>query len=291
MTKPIATVSRTRQIMDKHRLSFKKSLGQNFIIDVNILKKIIKKAEVDEETIVIEIGPGIGALTEQLAQTAKHVYAFEIDQRFIGVLQQELNPYENITIFNEDILEANLDALIQDVEGEKIKVVSNLPYYVTTPILMKLLTDELPISSYTVMMQKEVAERMAAKPSTKEYGSLSIAVQFYTTSEIVMSVSPSCFMPQPNVESAILKLTKREQPIVDVLDRALFFEIVKASFEQRRKTIKNNLGRHFKERLGKDELEVIFQKSSIDPTRRGESLSIKEFASLANTFYHHLTRY
>lgn len=291
MTKPIATVSRTRQIMDKHRLSFKKSLGQNFIIDVNILKKIIKKAEVDEETIVIEIGPGIGALTEQLAQTAKHVYAFEIDQRFIGVLQQELNPYENITIFNEDILEANLDALIQDVEGEKIKVVSNLPYYVTTPILMKLLTDELPISSYTVMMQKEVAERMAAKPSTKEYGSLSIAVQFYTTSEIVMSVSPSCFMPQPNVESAILKLTKREQPIVDVLDRALFFEIVKASFEQRRKTIKNNLGRHFKERLGKDELEVIFQKSSIEPTRRGESLSIKEFAGLANTFYHHLTRY
>lgn len=291
MTKPIATVSRTRQIMDKHRLSFKKSLGQNFIIDVNILKKIIKKAEVDEETIVIEIGPGIGALTEQLAQTAKHVYAFEIDQRFIDVLQQELNPYENITIFNEDILEADLDALIQDVEGEKIKVVSNLPYYVTTPILMKLLTDELPISSYTVMMQKEVAERMAAKPSTKEYGSLSIAVQFYTTSEIVMSVSPSCFMPQPNVESAILKLTKREQPIVDVLDRALFFEIVKASFEQRRKTIKNNLGRHFKERLGKDELEVIFQKSSIEPTRRGESLSIKEFAGLANTFYHHLTRY
>ncbi|GEL78268.1 16S rRNA (adenine(1518)-N(6)/adenine(1519)-N(6))-dimethyltransferase RsmA [Tenuibacillus multivorans] len=287
MTKPIATVSRTRDIMTQHQLDFKKSLGQNFIIDANILKKIVDRAEADENTIAIEIGPGIGALTEQLALVVKHVYAFEIDQRLIHVLDDTLKNYDNVTIFNQDILEADLQAFIKEnvKEGQSVKVVANLPYYITTPILMKLLMDRLPIESMTVMMQREVADRMAAGPNTKEYGSLSIAVQYYTQSKVMMTVPKTCFMPQPNVDSAILQLKRREEPIVKVHDENLFFELVRTSFGQRRKTIKNNLQRGFKDRLSKEELQRLFGEADIDPARRGESLSIEEFASLANTCY------
>ncbi|TFB21046.1 16S rRNA (adenine(1518)-N(6)/adenine(1519)-N(6))-dimethyltransferase RsmA [Filobacillus milosensis] len=284
MSKPIATISRTKEIMDKYKLGFKKSLGQNFIIDTNILKKIVDKAGVDHETVALEIGPGIGALTEQLAIEAQKVYAFEIDQRLMEVLNDTLSPYENITVINQDILEVELDKFLSEHlnEGQSAKVVANLPYYITTPILMKLLMARLPIDSMTVMMQKEVAERMAAGPNTKEYGSLSIAVQYYTHSKVVMTVPKTCFMPQPNVDSAILQLTKREQPAAIVDDEEIFFELVQASFGQRRKTIKNNLQRAFSDRLSKEQLQELFEGADIEPSRRGESLSIEEFAILAN---------
>ncbi|WP_277673587.1 16S rRNA (adenine(1518)-N(6)/adenine(1519)-N(6))-dimethyltransferase RsmA [Piscibacillus halophilus] len=287
MTKPIATITRTKAIMEKYGLGFKKSLGQNFLVDANVLKKIVAKAGVDEKTIAIEIGPGIGALTEQLAHEAKHVYAFEIDQRLMEVLDDTLSPYSNVTVFNQDILEADLETFLHEKyqEGYQVKVVANLPYYITTPILMKLLRDELPIHSMTVMMQKEVAERMAAEPNTKNYGSLSIAVQYYTESKVVMNVPKTCFIPQPNVDSAILQLTKRDEPLIYVEDEALFFEVVQASFGQRRKTIKNNLQREFKDRLSQKQFEQIFEESGIEPQRRGESLSIEEFAKLSNVCY------
>ncbi|RPF51193.1 16S rRNA (adenine(1518)-N(6)/adenine(1519)-N(6))-dimethyltransferase RsmA [Aquisalibacillus elongatus] len=284
MSKPIATLSRTREIMKQYELGFKKSLGQNFIIDANILKKIVDQAGIDEHTVAVEIGPGIGALTEQLALKAKQVLAFEIDQRFIDVLDDTLNPYDNVEVFHQDILEANLLPFLNKhvEEGNSVKVVANLPYYITTPILMKLLREPLPIHSMTVMMQREVADRMAASPNTKEYGSLSIAVQYYTDSKVVMTVPKTCFIPQPNVDSAILRLIKRDQPLANVKDEALFFEIVQASFGQRRKTIKNNLQRAFIDRFSKDMIQQWFEKSGIEPSRRGESLSIDEFAVLAN---------
>ncbi|WP_188207372.1 16S rRNA (adenine(1518)-N(6)/adenine(1519)-N(6))-dimethyltransferase RsmA [Alkalibacillus aidingensis] len=284
--KPIATISRTKEIMEQHHLSLKKSLGQNFLIDVNILENIVSKAGVQKDDVVIEVGPGIGALTEQLARQAKYVYAFEIDGRLIDVLKDTLQPYHNVTVLHQDILEADLKGFIHEHVGSDVQVhvVANLPYYITTPILMKLLMENLPIKSITVMMQKEVAARMAAEPNTKEYGSLSIAVQYYTTSKVVMTVPKSCFMPQPNVDSAILQLTKREQPPVMVHNEDFYFELVKASFAQRRKTLKNNLKSAYKDQLTTEQIDEAFTQSGIDPTRRGESLSLKEFADLANTF-------
>ncbi|MDQ0352647.1 16S rRNA (adenine1518-N6/adenine1519-N6)-dimethyltransferase [Alkalibacillus filiformis] len=290
--KPIATITRTKAIMERHNLSFKKSLGQNFLIDVNILENIVSKADVDEDCIVIEVGPGIGALTEQIAKKAKHVYAFEIDGRLIDVLEDTLSPYHNVTVYQQDILEVDLQSFIEEhvKQGEKVKVVANLPYYITTPILMKLLTSHLPVDSITVMMQKEVAARMSADPNSKDYGSLSIAVQYYTTSKVVMNVPKTCFMPQPNVDSAILQLNVRSQPKVHVEHEGLYFEIVQASFGQRRKTLKNNLKRAFSDEIDGETLDGLFKEASIDPSRRGESLSLEEFAELANVFNHYVTR-
>ncbi|WP_017186532.1 16S rRNA (adenine(1518)-N(6)/adenine(1519)-N(6))-dimethyltransferase RsmA, partial [Alkalibacillus haloalkaliphilus] len=238
------------------------------------------------------VGPGIGALTEQIAKKAKHVYAFEIDGRLIDVLEDTLSPYHNVTVYQQDILEVDLQNFIEErmKQGEKVKVVANLPYYITTPILMKLLTSHLPVDSITVMMQKEVAARMAADPNNKDYGSLSIAVQYYTTSKVVMNVPKTCFMPQPNVDSAILQLNVRSEPKVHVEHEALYFEIVQASFGQRRKTLKNNLKRAYSDELEGETLDGIFKEANIDPTRRGESLSIEEFAELANVFNQYITR-
>ncbi|MCP8618164.1 16S rRNA (adenine(1518)-N(6)/adenine(1519)-N(6))-dimethyltransferase RsmA [Salirhabdus salicampi] len=284
--KAIATPAKTKQIMAKYGLSFKKSLGQNFIIDVNTLKNIVKHAGVTPDSTVVEIGPGIGALTEQLAIVAKHVVAFEIDQRLIPILDDTLQSYDNVTVINEDVLKAEVKATIERYvsQGEKIKVVANLPYYITTPILMKLLTEKLPLQDITVMIQKEVANRMAANPNTKEYGSLSIAVQYYTVPSVVMTVPKTVFRPQPNVDSAVLHLKRRETPLVHVKDEDLFFEIVQACFGQRRKTILNNLSRHYKEKLNKEQILSILKESNIEPSRRAESLSIEEFAGLANFF-------
>ncbi|MET3683770.1 16S rRNA (adenine1518-N6/adenine1519-N6)-dimethyltransferase [Alkalibacillus flavidus] len=284
--KAIATITRTKEIMARHDLSFKKSLGQNFLIDVNILENIVSKAGVDSETVAIEIGPGIGALTEQLAKKAHHVYAFEIDGRLIDVLADTMSPYSNVTVTHEDILNVDLKQFIAEhvPSDKRVKVVANLPYYVTTPILMKLLTSDLPIESITVMMQKEVATRMAASPNTKDYGSLSIAVQYYTTSNVIMTVPKTCFMPQPNVDSAILQLNVRSEPYVDVIDEDLYFDIVQASFGQRRKTLRNNLKRVFSD-LSAEELDQVFLASDIDSKRRGESLSLEEFAQLADAIH------
>ncbi|MGX6970440.1 16S rRNA (adenine(1518)-N(6)/adenine(1519)-N(6))-dimethyltransferase RsmA [Vagococcus bubulae] len=283
--KDIATPSRTKEILKKHGFSFKKSLGQNFLTEPNILRKIAEAGDLSKEDGVIEIGPGIGALTEHLARNAGKVLAFEIDQRLIPVLEDTLSPYDNITVVNEDILKADVVAEAKKVfdEEQPIKVVANLPYYITTPIMMHLLMSPLDITAMVVMMQKEVADRMTAKPSTKAYGSLSIAVQFYMEAKLAFIVPKTAFVPQPNVDSAIIKLEKRETPIVDVIDEAFFFELTRASFTQRRKTLWNNLTSHFgKDDQTKQWLEKSLEESDIDPKRRGETLSIAEFGKLSN---------
>ncbi len=285
--KYIATPSRTKEILAKYHFSFKKSLGQNFLIDSNILGNIIRHAGITKETGVIEIGPGIGALTEQLAIHGQKVLAFEIDQRLIPVLEDTLASYNNVEIVHEDILQANVrDRIAAHFHPEQsVHLVANLPYYITTPILMKLLRDKLPIDSFTVMIQKEVAERMAAKPNSKSYGSLTLAVQYYTEAEVVMHVPKRAFMPQPNVDSSILRLVRRTKAPVSVLDEDFFFALIQASFAQRRKTLRNNLSNYFNERLTKEEISLMLEQAGIDGGRRGESLAMEEFAILANLFY------
>lgn len=286
--KDIATPSRTKEILQKYGFQFKKSLGQNFLTDPNILRHIIEVAGLDERTNAIEIGPGIGALTEHLARTAKQVIAFEIDDRLIPVLEDTLSPYPNVSIVHQDVLKADLAKVTSEVfqESLPIKVVANLPYYITTPILMCLLASDLPISEMVVMMQKEVADRISAVPGTKSYGSLSIAVQYSMEAKVAFIVPKTVFVPQPNVDSAILKLTRRAKPAVEVKDEDAFFRLTRAAFELRRKTLWNNLLHNY----GKDDetrawLEKSLEEVKIDPTRRGETLSLEEFACLSNTMY------
>lgn len=286
MNKDIATPLRTKAILDKYGFSFKKSLGQNFLIDTNILNRIVDHAHLTDEDGVIEIGPGIGALTEQLAKRAKKVVAFEIDQRLLPILADTLSPYPNVKVIHEDILKANVSEVIASElhDVSNIMVVANLPYYVTTPIIMKLLQDHLPINGIVCMLQKEVADRMSAIPSTKDYGSLTIAVQYHTEAETVMTVPRTVFTPQPNVDSAVIRLIKRKEPIVNVKSEEFFFEIVKASFAQRRKTILNNLTSHF-DKEHKQEIETSLQNAGIDARRRGETLTTEEFANLSDALF------
>lgn len=283
----IATPNRTKQIVSKYRFSFKKSLGQNFIIDSNILKRMIEQSHIDKSCNVIEIGPGIGSLTEQLALHANHVIAFEIDERLKPILTETLGEYSNINIVYEDILKANINDIIDHYfnDDKDIRIVANLPYYITTPILLKLLHDQLQVKSITVMIQKEVAERMAAKPGTKAYGSLTIAIQYYTEAHIMMDVPKTVFIPQPNVISSVLHLELRDYPPVNVHNEEQFFSIVRASFQQRRKTLRNNLIAFFGERYNKEQLDEKLKEAEIDGSRRGESLDLSEFARLANVFY------
>jgi len=285
--KYIATPNRTKEILNKYKFSFKKSLGQNFIIDVNVLENIVHHSAIDQRTNVIEIGPGIGALTEQLALRANKVVAFEIDQRLVPVLEDTLASYDNVAIINEDILEADINQVIAEhfTSGEDVHIVANLPYYITTPILMKLLLDELPVKRITVMIQKEVAERIAASPNSKSYGSLSLAAQYYASAEVVMNVPKTVFNPQPNVDSSILQLTLNEERPVDVQNEAYFFELVRATFAHRRKTLRNNLMSYFKGVYDKSIVQEAIDQSGIDCSRRAESLSMEEFAQLANCFW------
>lgn len=280
----IATPTRTREILEKYGLSAKKSLGQNFIIDTNILSNIVQAGAVDKDTTVIEVGPGIGALTEQIAKKAKEVFAFEIDDRLLPVLDDTLSPYDNITVFHEDILKVDFDEFqkkyLQDCT--RLVVIANLPYYITTPIIMHLIESSLPVEEMVLMMQKEVASRLEANPSTKAYGSLSIAIQYYMDVEVAFTVPRTVFMPQPNIESAIIRLTTLKQPPVMVNDVDLFFKIVRASFVQRRKTIWNNLRKAMDDKEKEELLREVFASADIDPSRRGESLSIEEFGHLAN---------
>ncbi|MEW4286623.1 16S rRNA (adenine(1518)-N(6)/adenine(1519)-N(6))-dimethyltransferase RsmA [Priestia koreensis] len=285
MLKDIATPKRTKEILDKYGFSFKKSLGQNFLIDTNILHRIVDHADITEETGAIEIGPGIGALTEQLAKRAKKVVAFEIDQRLLPILADTLSPYPNVKVIHQDILKADVQTVIKDEfqECKDLMVVANLPYYVTTPILMKLLEEQLPLRGIVVMLQKEVADRIAAEPGNKSYGSLSIAIQYYTEAETVMIVPKTVFNPQPNVDSAVIRLIKRPEPPVKVKDEAFFFQVVRASFGQRRKTILNNLTSNLS--FGKEQKEQVIlalETAQIDPKRRGETLSIQEFGVLSD---------
>ncbi|SEM71561.1 dimethyladenosine transferase [Paenibacillus sp. cl141a] len=283
----ISTPRRTKEIISRHGFSFKKSLGQNFLIDQNILYKIVEAAGLDKDKGALEIGPGIGALTEKLAQTAGNVTAVEIDQRLIPILREVLEPYGNVRVHHGDVLKVDLHELFRQDFGDvsKVSVVANLPYYVTTPILMKLLEEKLPLENIVVMIQKEVAERMAAAPGSKDYGSLSIAVQYYSEPKLVCIVPHTVFIPQPNVESAVIRLAVREQPPVRVEDERFFFEVVQASFAQRRKTIANNLKSRFFPGEGRERLEQLLQEAGIEPSRRGETLSIEEYARLSNVLF------
>lgn len=285
-SKEIATPKRTKEVLAEHGFSFKKSLGQNFLVDTNILRKIVESAGISEESGVIEIGPGIGALTEQSAKMAEKVVAYEIDGRLLPILADTLAPYKHIEVIHQDILAADLPAEIRQRfrPGQDLAVVANLPYYVTTPIIMKLLEERLPLRVIVVMMQKEVAERISARPGSKMYGSLSVAAQYYAETETVFTVPKTAFIPQPNVDSAILRLTARETPPVEVEDEAFFFEVVQASFTQRRKTLLNNLSVFFKDRMSKETVMTALEEINIDPKRRAESLTMPEFASIAKKF-------
>ncbi|HAK39982.1 dimethyladenosine transferase [Streptococcus infantarius subsp. infantarius] len=281
----IADYSVTRAVLERHGFTFKKSFGQNFLTDTNILQKIVDTAEIDKNVNVIEIGPGIGALTEFLAENAAEVMAFEIDDRLIPILADTLRDFDNVKVINEDILKSDLQSRIKEFANPDlpIKVVANLPYYITTPILMHLIESKIPFAEFVVMMQKEVADRISAEPNTKAYGSLSIAVQYYMTAKVAFIVPRTVFVPAPNVDSAILKMTRREQPLVQVKDEDFFFHIAKISFVHRRKTLWNNLTSHFgKAEETKAKLEEALEMAEIKPSIRGEALSIAEFAKLAD---------
>lgn len=278
----VSTPKRTKEIIAKYGFSFKKSLGQNFLIDGNILSRIVDAAGLTKAKGALEIGPGIGALTQRLANEAGKVTAVEIDNRLIPILSEILQDEEHVSVVHGDVLKIDLKQLFEEQFSgcEKVSVVANLPYYVTTPILMKLLEEKLPLENIVVMIQKEVAQRMAAKPGGKEYGSLSVAVQYYCTTEIVCTVPHTVFIPQPNVDSAVIKLTLRDQPAVQVEDEDFFFRVVQSAFTQRRKTLINNLMTLTgKERRA--ELTDLLQSIAIDPIRRGETLSLDEYAKLS----------
>ena len=281
----IADHSVTRAILERHGFTFKKSFGQNFLTDTNILQKIVDTAEIDKKVNVIEIGPGIGALTEFLAESAAEVMAFEIDERLVPILADTLRDFDNVTVVNQDILKVDLAQYIAEFKNPDlpIKVVANLPYYITTPILMHLIESGIPFSEFVVMMQKEVADRISAQPNTKAYGSLSIAVQYYMTAKVAFIVPRTVFVPAPNVDSAILKMVRREQPAVEVQDEKFFFKVSKASFVHRRKTLWNNLTSYFgKSEEVKTKLERALEKADLVANVRGEALDLAAFARLSD---------
>ena len=281
----IADYSVTRAILERHGFTFKKSFGQNFLTDTNILQKIVDTAEIDKKVNVIEIGPGIGALTEFLAESAAEVMAFEIDDRLVPILADTLRNFDNVTVVNQDILKVDLAQYIAEFKNPDlpIKVVANLPYYITTPILMHLIESGIPFSEFVVMMQREVADRISAQPNTKAYGSLSIAVQYYMTAKVAFIVPRTVFVPAPNVDSAILKMVRRDQPAVAVQDEKFFFKVSKASFVHRRKTLWNNLTSHFgKSEEIKAKLTAALEQAELSPSVRGEALTLADFARLAD---------
>ena len=281
----IADYSVTRAILERHGFTFKKSFGQNFLTDTNILQKIVDTAEIDKQVNVIEIGPGIGALTEFLAESAAEVMAFEIDDRLVPILADTLRDFDNVTVVNQDILKVDLAQYIAEFKNPDlpIKVVANLPYYITTPILMHLIESGIPFSEFVVMMQREVADRISAQPNTKAYGSLSIAVQYYMTAKVAFIVPRTVFVPAPNVDSAILKMVRRDQPAVEVQDEKFFFKVSKASFVHRRKTLWNNLTSHFgKSEETKAKLTAALEQAELSPSVRGEALTLADFARLAD---------
>jgi dimethyladenosine transferase len=274
----------TAEIIKKYGFKMTKSLGQNFLINENILDKIIESADISSDDVVLEIGTGIGTLTQRLCENAKKVIAVEIDKNLIPILNETLSDYDNITIINKDILKTDINEELKNLSvNQKIKVVANLPYYITTPIIMKVLEDKVNVDCMVLMLQKEVADRMNATPSTKDYGSLSIAVQYYCDTDIICKVPKSSFIPEPNVDSLVLKLVVNEKRKVEINDEELFFKIVRGSFSKRRKTILNSLSNY--EDLGdKDKIQKLLEISEIDSKRRGETLSIYEFANLAKNY-------
>ncbi|PJI09021.1 MULTISPECIES: 16S rRNA (adenine(1518)-N(6)/adenine(1519)-N(6))-dimethyltransferase RsmA [Clostridium] len=270
----------TKQIVSKYNFKFSKKLGQNFLTDDTVLDDIIDNSEVDKNDFVIEIGPGVGTLTHRLADKAKHVCAIELDDSLIPILKEEMKEYENFTLIHSDALKVDFDEIIGNEEN--VKLVANLPYYVTTPIISKLLNNGYNFKSLTIMIQKEVGDRIAAKPDTKEYGALSLLVQYYCDVKVIRVVKPSCFIPQPKVDSLIIRLDKLQKPRIVVKDEKLFFKVIRSSFNMRRKTLWNAM-KGFK--LSKEDLEQAFNDAGIDSKRRGETLSIEEFGKLSDEIY------
>lgn len=270
----------TKDIVEKYGFKFSKSLGQNFLVDKSVLGDIVNSADVSEEDVVIEIGPGVGTLTRELLKKAKKVYAIELDSDLIPILSEELKEFDNFELIHKDALKVNFNEIIG--EEKSVKVVANLPYYVTTPIISRLLNQNYNFKSLTIMIQKEVGERIAAEPNCKEYGALSILVQYYCNIEVVRRVSPTAFIPRPKVDSIVLRMDKLDEPRVNVKDKGLYFNVVRSSFNMRRKTLWNAL-KNLK--LSKENMEIAFSNASIDPKRRGETLSLEEFAKLSNCIY------
>ncbi len=273
----------TIEIIQKYEFMFQKKFGQNFLIDTHVLEKIISAAGITKNDCVLEIGPGIGTMTQYLAENAGHVVAVEIDRNLIPILKETLADYDNVTVINEDILRVDIKALAEEYNGGKpIKVVANLPYYITTPIIMGLFESGVPIDNITVMVQKEVADRMKEGPGSKDYGALSLAVQYYAEPEIVANVPPNCFIPRPNVGSAVIRLTKHKEMPVEVKDPALMFKIIRASFNQRRKTLQNGLGNAPELPYTKEQIAAAIAEMGLTPTIRGEALSLAQFAQLSD---------
>lgn len=273
----------TIDILKKYDFHFQKKFGQNFLIDTHVLEKIIKAAGISKEDFVLEIGPGIGTMTQYLCESAREVMAVEIDDNLIPILKDTLSVYDNVTVVNEDILKLDIEKAAREYNGgNPIKVVANLPYYITTPIIMGLFESHVPLESVTVMVQKEVADRMQSAPGTKEYGALSLAVQYYAEAEIVANVPPNCFMPRPNVGSAVIRLTCHKENPVTVKDEKFMFRIIRASFNQRRKTLQNGLGNDTGLSVTKEEAARALEQMGLSPTIRGEKLSLQEFAQLSD---------
>ena len=276
---------KTIEIIQKYEFAFQKKFGQNFLIDTHVLEKIIAAAGVTEDDCVLEIGPGIGTMTQYLAEHARSVVAVEIDKNLIPILQETLKEYENITIINDDILKVDINKLTEEYNGGRpIKVVANLPYYITTPIIMGLFEGGVPIDNITVMVQKEVAERMQVGPGSKDYGALSLAVQYYADAYIVANVPPNCFITRPGVGSAVIRLTRHREPPVEVDDPKLMFKLIRASFNQRRKTLQNGLNNSPELPFAKDEIADAIESLGVTPQIRGEALTLKQFADLSNYF-------
>ena len=273
----------TIEILQKYHFNFQKKFGQNFLIDTSVLDRIIAAAEITKEDCVLEIGPGIGTMTQYLAECAGEVVAVEIDKNLIPILEETLSAYDNVTVINDDILKVDVNRIVQEKNGGRpVKVVANLPYYITTPIIMGLFENHVPLKSITIMVQKEVADRMQVGPGTKDYGALSLAVQYYAEPYIVANVPPNCFMPRPTVGSAVIRLTRHAQPPVHVRDEKLMFRIIRASFNQRRKTLANGLKNSPELDLPKEVISEAIDRLGRGASIRGEALTLEEFAELAN---------
>ncbi|MCI8433378.1 MAG: 16S rRNA (adenine(1518)-N(6)/adenine(1519)-N(6))-dimethyltransferase RsmA [Lachnospiraceae bacterium] len=273
----------TIEVLQKYQFTFQKKFGQNFLIDTSVLEKIVSAAQVTKEDCVLEIGPGIGTMTQYLAERAREVVAVEIDRNLIPVLQDTLSGYDNVTLVNDDILKVDIRKLVEEKNGGRpIRVVANLPYYITTPIIMALLEGHVPLKSITVMVQKEVAERMQTGPGTKDYGALSLAVQYYAKPELVANVPPNCFIPRPNVGSAVIHLVRYEEPPVQAGDEKKMFSLIRASFNQRRKTLANGLSNAQELGVTREQVTKVLEELGLSPTVRGEALTLEQFAQLSN---------
>ncbi len=279
----LGSPSATKEIINKYSFAFQKKFGQNFLIDANILENIVGAAEISKEDFVLEIGPGIGTMTQYLCEAAGQVVAVEIDKMLIPILQDTLSEYDNVEIINQDVLKVDIKSMAEEKnQGKPIKVVANLPYYITTPIIMGLFESKVPIESITIMVQKEVADRMQTGPGSKDYGALSLAVQYYADAKVMLNVSASCFMPRPNVDLAVIQLTRHRKAPVDVEDEKLMFQIIRASFNQRRKTLVNGLKNSSELDFSKEEILSAIQEIGKPDTIRGEALTLEEFAMLSN---------